>query len=102
MAFADNLKQLPPVSHLGGLDLLDERGALVDRGDGDARRQRPAHLVEPGGEPRRDVVAVLADQHEAEAEHDLAGAGGGDRAAPELGALDHAADVADAHRHARP
>lgn len=29
MAFADNLKQLPPVSHLGGLDLLDERGATV-------------------------------------------------------------------------
>lgn len=29
MAFADNLKQLPPVSHLGGLDLLDQDGALV-------------------------------------------------------------------------
>ncbi|NBN93405.1 MAG: DUF2322 family protein [Betaproteobacteria bacterium] len=29
MAFADNLKQLPPVSHLSGLDLLDERGATV-------------------------------------------------------------------------
>lgn len=29
MAFADNLKQLPPVSHLGGLDLLDESGATV-------------------------------------------------------------------------
>ncbi|MBU3693460.1 MAG: DUF2322 family protein [Rhodocyclaceae bacterium] len=29
MAFADNLKQLPPVSHLEGLDLLDEAGGLV-------------------------------------------------------------------------
>jgi len=29
MAFADNLKQLPPVSHLEGLDLLDDAGAVV-------------------------------------------------------------------------
>lgn len=29
MSFADNLKQLPPVSHLDGIDLLDDDGALV-------------------------------------------------------------------------
>jgi len=29
MAFADNLKQLPPVSHLEGVDLLDDDGALI-------------------------------------------------------------------------
>ena len=29
MAFADNLKQLPPISHLQGLDLLDDSGAVV-------------------------------------------------------------------------
>lgn len=33
MAFADNLRQLPPVSHLEGLDLLDESGAEVGRID---------------------------------------------------------------------
>jgi hypothetical protein len=29
MAFADNLKQLPKVSHLAALQLLDNQGALV-------------------------------------------------------------------------
>jgi len=29
MPFADNLKQLPPVSHLEGLDLLDDQGTVV-------------------------------------------------------------------------
>ncbi|MEY3973860.1 MAG: hypothetical protein RIS59_221 [Pseudomonadota bacterium] len=29
MPFADNLKQLPPVSHLEGLDLLDGDGVVV-------------------------------------------------------------------------
>ncbi len=29
MSFADNLKQLPPVSHLEGLDLLDEDGTVI-------------------------------------------------------------------------
>lgn len=31
MPFAENLRQLPPVSHLEGLDLLDESGAEVAR-----------------------------------------------------------------------
>ena len=31
MPFADNLRQLPPVSHLEGLDLLDESGTEVAR-----------------------------------------------------------------------
>ncbi|HET7794870.1 MAG TPA: DUF2322 family protein [Rhizobacter sp.] len=29
MAFADNLKQLPPITHLAGLELLDQQGAVV-------------------------------------------------------------------------
>ena len=29
MAFADALKQLPPISHLAGLQLLDEQGRTV-------------------------------------------------------------------------
>ena len=29
MAFADNLKQLPPVTHLAGIQLFDGRGQLV-------------------------------------------------------------------------
>ena len=29
MAFADNLKQLPPITHLTGLQLFDARGQLV-------------------------------------------------------------------------
>ena len=29
MGFADNLKQLPPVSHLEGIDLLDDAGEVV-------------------------------------------------------------------------
>ncbi len=29
MAFADNLKQLPPISHLEGLDLLDDHDDVV-------------------------------------------------------------------------
>jgi hypothetical protein len=29
MAFADNLKQLPPIAHLKGLQLLDEQGATI-------------------------------------------------------------------------
>ena len=48
-------------------------------------------LLQPGLEPRRDVVAVLAHQHEAEAEHDLALAVGGHRAAADLAALDRRA-----------
>lgn len=31
--FADQLRQLPPVSHLAGLELLDARGAVVARID---------------------------------------------------------------------
>jgi len=29
MTFADTLKQLPPITHLAGLQLLDEQGAIV-------------------------------------------------------------------------
>ena len=29
MTFADTLKQLPPITHLTGLQLLDEQGAVV-------------------------------------------------------------------------
>lgn len=29
MAFADTLKQLPPIGHLAGLQLLDEQGGIV-------------------------------------------------------------------------
>jgi hypothetical protein len=31
MAFADQLKQLPPVNHLAALELTDARGAVVAR-----------------------------------------------------------------------
>ncbi len=33
MRFAEQLRQLPPVSHLEGIDLLDAQGALVARID---------------------------------------------------------------------
>ena len=39
MSFADNLKQLPPVSHLEGIDLLDDAGepvAAIDNKPGQA------------------------------------------------------------------
>ena len=29
MAFADNLKQLPPITHLAALELLDQQGQVV-------------------------------------------------------------------------
>jgi hypothetical protein len=29
MAFADNLRQLPPITHLAGLDLLDAQGQVA-------------------------------------------------------------------------
>jgi hypothetical protein len=75
-------------------------GPLVDRRRPDAGRQGLLDLGEPRREPGGHVVAVLADQHEAEAEHDLAAPVGGDRAAPDLVALDHLRDVAHADRRA--
>ena len=74
---------------------VDQVGPLVDGGHLDARRQRPAHLLESQLESPRDVVAILSHEHEPEAEHYLALAVGGHRPAADLAALDHARDVAD-------
>ena len=52
MAFADNLKQLPPVSHLAALQLLDASGQI-------------AATIEnkPGQAGSLAVYAALADKH---------------------------------------
>ena len=84
------------------MHLVDEVGPVVDGLDA----RRPAGSVfltssSSSFRPIGHVVAVLAHQHEAEAEHDLALAVGGDRAAADLVADRHVGDVADADRHAR-
>ena len=52
MAFADNLKQLPPVAHLAGLQLIDAAGQM-------------AATIEnkPGQAGSLAVYAALADKH---------------------------------------
>jgi hypothetical protein len=52
MAFADNLKQLPPVSHLAALQLLDAGGQI-------------SATIEnkPGQAGSLTVYAALADKH---------------------------------------
>lgn len=52
MAFADNLQQLPSITHLAGLELLDEHGAVV------------ATLKnQPGSAGSVAVYAALAQRH---------------------------------------
>jgi len=52
MAFADNLKSLPPVAHLAALELLDASGAVVARIEN-----------KPGQAGSLAVYAALADKH---------------------------------------
>ena len=52
MAFADNLKALPPVAHLAALELLDASGAVVARIEN-----------KPGQAGSLAVYAALADKH---------------------------------------
>jgi hypothetical protein len=94
---APSSRLLRPCEHV-----VDELGPLVDRRR--PRRPRAASSRPPRAAParRRDLVAVLAHQHEAEAEHDLALAVGGHRAAADLVALDDLGDVAHADRRRRP
>jgi len=52
MAFADNLKQLPPIAHLAGLELIDNQGAVA------------ATLKnQPGSAGSVAVYAALAERH---------------------------------------
>jgi hypothetical protein len=52
MAFADNLKALPPVAHLAALELLDASGAVVARIEN-----------KPGQAGSLAVYAALAAKH---------------------------------------
>ena len=52
MAFADNLKQLPPVSHLAALQLLDASGQVTATIEN-----------KPGQTGSLAVYAALADKH---------------------------------------
>lgn len=52
MAFADNLKALPPVTHLAALELLDAAGAVVARIEN-----------KPGQAGSLAVYAALAAKH---------------------------------------
>jgi hypothetical protein len=52
MAFSDNLKQLPPVSHLAALQLLNAAGAIVATIEN-----------KPGQAGSLAVYAVLAERH---------------------------------------
>ena len=52
MAFADNLKALPPVSHLAALELLDPAGTVVARIEN-----------KPGQAGSLAVYAALAAKH---------------------------------------
>ncbi len=52
MAFADNLKQLPTVSHLAALELVDAQGQVTSRIEN-----------KPGQAGSLAVYAALADKH---------------------------------------
>ena len=52
MAFADNLKQLPPVSHLAALELVDAQGQVAARIEN-----------KPGQAGSLAVYAALATKH---------------------------------------
>jgi len=52
MAFADQLKQLPPVSHLSALELMEAQGAVVARIEN-----------KPGQAGSLAVYAALAAKH---------------------------------------
>jgi hypothetical protein len=52
MAFADNLKQLPTVSHLAALELVDAQGQVAARIEN-----------KPGQAGSLAVYAALADKH---------------------------------------
>ncbi|TAL25923.1 MAG: DUF2322 family protein [Aquabacterium sp.] len=52
MAFADNLKQLPPITHLRGLELHDEQGTLAATLEN-----------KPGSAGSVAVYAALAQRH---------------------------------------
>lgn len=77
MAFADNLKALPPASHLGAIELVDDAGALVARIEN-----------KPGQAGSLTVYAALARKH-----------GRIDAAAAEEGLVIYAEHTADAQAH---
>lgn len=74
MAFSDNLRQLPPISHLAGLQLLDADGTLVATIEN-----------KPGQAGSLAVYAALAQRH-----------GGIDEAAAREGLEIYAEHTADA------
>ena len=82
-----------------GQGLVDQRGAVVDHIDGDARRQAAPGLVELFGDLLRHRAAVLADQHEHRAQHHFLAVLRG-RAGAQLGADAKLRHVADPHRRA--
>jgi hypothetical protein len=76
------------VQHAG-----DEVCAVVDRLDGDPLRQRLPNFLETQSETARNLVAVLAHEHEAEAEDDLPFAVRGDDSATDRAVVDDLRDV---------
>ena len=51
-SFADNLKQLPPITHLSMLELIDEEGQIAARIEN-----------KPGSQGSLALYAFLADKH---------------------------------------
>ena len=80
-------------------NLVHQLGPLVDRLDLHPCGQGRLDLLHALAHAAGDLVAVLAHQHEAQAQDDLALARGRGGPAPDLVAFDHLADVADAHRN---
>ena len=83
----------------GADGLVDQIGALVDRLQHHALRQRRADRGELGGDCIHHVLGVLADARQRHAEHDLL-AVAGHRAKARRRRLNHGGHVAQVHRHA--
>ncbi len=64
--------------------MVHQFGPVVKNLDLDAGRQGRPHLGQLLPQPVGDVVAILAHEHESQAEHDLAPAVSGDRPAADL------------------
>ena len=78
---------------------IDQVGPVIDRHGPNSGGQRPGGLVKPGGDGLGDGAAVLADQHEYRAKHNLAAIlRGGTR--PQFLAHDEIGYVGDPDGHA--
>ena len=84
-----------------GVDhMVHQLRAVVDALDRHARRERGAYLFEFVLQRPSDIMAVLAHEHEAQAEHRLAAAVGRNGPQTDFVAGLHVGHVADVDRHA--